>query len=491
MPSLVDTHSHIYVGRFKDDIDAVIERARAEGVEAIIVPATKPSEFDDAFALADRFPEVRVAVGVHPHHAHEVNEADLQEIARIAESGRAVAVGEIGLDYYYEYAPRERQHEVFRYHLRLAKRLGLPAIVHNRESDDDLLRIVEEEQDGTLRFQLHCFSSDQAVLDRALALEAMISFTGNVTYSKGTLDDVVRGVPDNRLMIETDAPYLTPVPHRGKRNEPSYVRLVAEKVAAIRGTTLDAIKEMTTANARRFFQLGLGIILLLIAACASATAQPGQPVRAVDTTPPPPFDKLIGIGGHIASSTYISESTTLANGLGVGFWLTAAPLQPFGVDWLQLDIVYTHVNVKTAPDDSSFLAARRAINDPNPTPPPNLHNTLDISVRATANPRKVITFFGSIGLTYFSNEFGIDRYIIQNAKDTALKGYSETAWGIGGSLGVSLNIETKYGTIAPTAAWYVSVISGQRELKHRQQEFFVSQPRVGLLIYPNFRTLFH
>jgi TatD DNase family protein len=487
MPSLVDTHSHIYVSRFADDIDHVIERARAEGVETIITPATKPSEFSEAFALAERFPEIKVAVGVHPHHAHEITGADLEEIERIAAEGRAIAIGEIGLDYYYEFAPKERQHEVFRHQLGIARRLGLPAAIHNRESDDDLLRIIEEEQDGSLRFQLHCFSSDKEVLERALDLGAMISFTGNITYPKSSLDDIVRAVPDERIMIETDAPYLTPVPHRGKRNEPSYVGLVAGKIAELRGATLDAIKEMTTANARRFFGLSLGIILLFALAGTDVAAQP-QPVRTIDTTAPPPFNKLVGIGGHLASSTYITGATTEANALGYGVWFTVAPLQPLDIDWLQLDLVYTHVEVKGVPD-SAFIAVRNFKGDSTLPAPPNFHNTFDISVRATANPRKIITFFASFGLTHFSNEFGVDQYLIQNG-DTSLKEYQESAWGISGSLGLSLNLVTPYGTIAPTAEWRVATITGERDLPKRKQEFFVSQPRIGILLYPDFSKIF-
>ncbi|MBS1914105.1 MAG: TatD family hydrolase [Bacteroidetes bacterium] len=490
MRSLIDTHSHIYVGRFADDIDAVIERARAEGVEAIVVPATKPSEFGDALALAGRYPEVKVALGIHPHHAHEVTDREIEAIEPLAAGHGAVAIGEIGLDYYYEYAPRERQHEVFRSLLAMAKRMDLPAAIHNRESDDDLLRIVEEEQDGSLRFQLHCFSSDKTVLARALELGAMISFTGNITYSKGALDEVVRMVPDDRIMIETDAPYLTPVPHRGKRNEPAYVSLVAAKVAELRGTTLDVVREMTTVNARRFFRLAAALILLLGIAATGACAQPPKPVHPVDTTAPVPFDRLVGIGGLLASSTYISGATTEASGIGYGVWLTVTPLQPLDIDWLQLDIAYTSVKVIPNSLDEASIKIRNQNGDSLAPIPPNLHRTLDIKVRATANPRKVVTFFGSLGVTHFSNEFGIDQYLIDHG-DTTLKDYRESAWGISGSFGISLNLNFPFGTFAPTAEWHVAAISGERPLSHRQQEFFVSQPRIGILFYPNLRKLLH
>jgi len=489
MHSLIDTHAHIYVPKFTDDIDQVIGRAREAGVETIITPATKPSEFSSALELATRFPEVKVAAGVHPHHAHEVDDADLHEVERLGAEGDVVAIGEIGIDYYYEFSPRERQHEVFRRQLRIAKRLGLPAVVHNRDSDDDLLRIIEEEQDGALRFQLHCFSSSSRVLARALDLGAMISFTGNITYSKGALDDVVRAVPDDRIMVETDAPYLTPVPHRGKRNEPGHVCLVAEKVAELRGETIEAIRQMTTANARRFFQLALLLIAILGLTRVEATAQPApRPVRAVDTVGDPPFYKLFGIGGQLSSVTYISGATTEASAIGFGLWLSSAPLQPLGIDWLQLDVIFNSAEVQPSRLDSAYKAVAEPLGEANQDPPPNRHSTIDVSLRATANPRKVITFFGSFGITFFSNEFGIDRYLVEHG-DTTLKDYRESAWGISGSLGISYNLVTPYGTIAPTAEWRVATISGERTLPKRQSEFFLSQPRIGIILYPDFSKL--
>ncbi|MBC8146054.1 MAG: TatD family hydrolase, partial [bacterium] len=330
---MIDTHSHIYAEQFDEDRDAIVERAREAGVENIIVPATKPEEFDAVIALAERYPDVRGAFGVHPHHAAQVNDADLQRVSDLATMGRGIAVGEIGLDYYYDFAPRERQHEVFRHQLRIARETGIPAVLHNRESDDDLLEILEQEQDGTLAFQLHCFSSSVEVLHRALELGAMISFTGNVTFVKANLDEVVRLVPDERIMIETDAPYLAPVPYRGRRNEPSYVGLVADRIATIRGQTPDRIRQMTTENARRFFRLLIVAMFLLTASSIVVEAQTRRervpdttlafpvPVRDIDTNPKA-FTRIFGIGPHLGSSTYISGATTLGSGFAYGFWAT-------------------------------------------------------------------------------------------------------------------------------------------------------------------------
>jgi TatD DNase family protein len=491
---MIDTHSHIYGERFGDEVDAVIARAVEAGVERIVIPATRPSEFDEVLAIAGRHSSsVSAAIGVHPHHAAEVDDADLQTVERIARAGDSIAIGEIGLDYYYDLAPRERQHEVFREQLRIARRNRLPAIIHNRESDEDLLRIIEEEQDGSLRLQLHCFSSTREILERAVALGAMISFTGNVTFAKSILSDVVRATPGDRLMIETDAPYMTPVPYRGKRNEPSYLGMIAEKIAEIRGETLDSIKQMTTDNARRFFGFLSVLLAMMVLLPSQGSAQNPRPVRPVDTTARRPFTKLVGIGGHIASSTYIAGSTTLASALGYGGWLSIVPLAPLKVDWLQMDFVYTHVKVPGVAD--STLRAVAAEQNDSATifnPPPNFHNTFDISFRFTANPREVVTFFGSVGLTYFYNEFGADQYIINSGDTSKIKGYIEETWGIGGSFGVSFNYDLPIGTISPTAEWRVMAIDvfGERQLAHRPQEFLVSQPRIGIILYPNFSNLF-
>jgi len=490
---LIDTHAHIYDARFDSDREDMMERARLSGVEAIIVPATKPAEFERVIELTRRYPEVKGALGVHPHHASEVDDVDLDMVERRAIEDKAIAIGEIGLDYYYDHAPRIVQWDVFRRQLQTARRLDLPAVIHNRESDDDLLRIIDEEQDGTLRFQLHCFSSPPEVLRRALELGGMISFTGNITFRKESLDDLVRMVPEDRLMIETDSPYMTPVPFRGRRNEPAHVALVADRIAEARGVDIDIIRDMTTRNARRFFRLASVATLLffigLLATSPPLLAQP-QPVRPVDTANRrPPFEKLIGIGGHFASSTYISGSTTEADGIpGFGGWLSIAPLQPWGVNWLQIDVVYTGVEVPGSAD-SLYTAITNSLGDTGRPAPPNQHSTFDIALRFTANPRSIITLYGAIGLTKFHNEFGVDGYYISTGQPS-FKDYIEDAWGWNLAAGITYNLETPYGTISPTAELRVMRIAGERPLPQRPREFFVSQPRIGILLYPNLYTIF-
>ncbi len=498
---IIDTHAHVYGERFEDDIDEVLGRAVEAGVEAIVVPATCPEEFDAVVAVARSHRMVHAALGVHPHHAHEVSDADLEQLEERAVEQGAIAIGEIGLDYYYEFSPRERQHEVLRSQLRIARRLELPVILHNRESDEDLLRILEDEQDGSLRLQLHCFSSSLEVLERALALGAMISFTGNITFRKSTLDEVVARVADDRLMVETDSPYMAPVPLRGSRNEPANVTLVAEKISAIRGQSLENIIQMTSSNARRFFGLIAVALVAFIASIHGAHAQAtSMSVRPVDTTLPKPLDRYVGLGGLIASSTYISGSTTEANAkFGYGGWLSVLPFASMDVDWMQVDIVYTHVKVESVAD-SLYVATARYLGDTLSNggvnaPPPNFHNTLDFGLRFTANPRRVVSFYGRIGVTYFSNEFGNFRYLVEHDLGTrsGVDNYVEHTWGINGAVGIEVNIETPYLTIAPTIEWSVMAIDviGDRTIARlKGEQFLVSQPRVGVVLYPKFKKLF-
>jgi TatD DNase family protein len=251
-----DTHCHLFWNDFDHDLDEVIARANAAGVTRIIVPGTTVETSRLAQRIAKRFEGVSFTAGVHPHDAAELTPAALADIAELASDPRCVAIGEIGLDYHYDFCPKEQQHAALHAQLALATERGLPVVLHNRESDEDLLAICREHQDGTLRGQFHCFSSDAAYAARVLELGFHISFTGNVTHKKSTLGDVLRLVPDHRLLIETDAPFMTPAPFRGKRNEPVHIPLIAQRFADERGQTLAEVASCTTANAGALFRLG-------------------------------------------------------------------------------------------------------------------------------------------------------------------------------------------------------------------------------------------
>lgn len=255
---LIDSHCHLDQSQFDGDRQAVVERAKEGGVVCVINPGVDVPSSGAAVLLAQRYTSVRAAVGVHPHDAKTLDAAALDELKRLARSPSIVAIGEIGLDFYRDLSPRDVQRWAFQTQLELAADLGLPVIVHDREAHDDVLAILKDWHAQQLRAAgvLHSFSGDTALAERALTLGFYIGVSGPVTFQNAhRLREVVRSVPIERLLIETDAPYLTPHPYRGRRNEPTYVRLVAQAVAEVRGLTLEEVAAQTGANASALFGL--------------------------------------------------------------------------------------------------------------------------------------------------------------------------------------------------------------------------------------------
>ena len=258
---MIDSHCHIAGEEFIADLDAVVERARAAGVSRalVILAAEDDEEFARTATVLRAWPECRFAIGVHPHHA-KVFEADPQAAAdkvaqRLDSLPEARAIGEIGLDYHYDFSPREVQHAVFRAQIRLAVSRDLPIVIHTREAEDDTLRILREEGGERLRGVFHCFTGDSAAAERALATGFFLSIPGVATFPKAeTLRIAAAAAPADRLLIETDSPYLAPIPYRGKRNEPAYVARVAEQLAAVRGVSVQTIGEQTDHNFDRLFR---------------------------------------------------------------------------------------------------------------------------------------------------------------------------------------------------------------------------------------------
>jgi TatD DNase family protein len=250
---VIDSHCHLAGTEFAGDLEAVVSRALAADVTGalVILAAEDEAETAQAARVLDAWPECRLAVGVHPHHAHLFAD-DAERAARIVEQklgtlAAACAVGEIGLDYHYDFSPRDVQHRVFRAQLRLARRRGLPVVIHTREAEDDTLQIIAEE--GVTRGVFHCFTGDAAAGRRAVATGFHVSIPGVVTFPKAdTLREAVATIPADRLLVETDSPYLAPVPVRGKRNEPAYVAHVVAKVAEVRGVDAAEISRLVSRN---------------------------------------------------------------------------------------------------------------------------------------------------------------------------------------------------------------------------------------------------
>lgn len=257
---MIDSHCHLAGKEFVSDLADVITRARDAGVVRclVILAADEDEEFEQAERVTRAWPDVKYAIGVHPHNAHKF--ADSPEAAaglvanRLEMTPAACAIGEIGLDYHYDFSPREVQHAVFRAQLQLARARGVPVIIHTREAEDDTLRIISEESGGALRGVFHCFSGDTDAARRALGTGFHLSIPGIATFPKSeALRQAVRDIPEARLLIETDSPYLAPIPHRGKRNEPAYVVRTLELVAELRGLPADRLGAALVQNFDELF----------------------------------------------------------------------------------------------------------------------------------------------------------------------------------------------------------------------------------------------
>ena len=260
---LIDTHCHLYHEKFDADRDAVLDRARAAGVGAIVMPAIDVPSIHAALALAHRHADLFVMAALHPTHVPDATDADLLEVEALARDPRVVAVGESGLDRYWSRDHDARQDEVFRVHVRLAAETGKPLVLHTRSAEAAALDVLDAERPrlprpDALRGIFHCFSGDAAEADRALAHGFLLGLGGTLTFKNGATAAATAHVPLGALVLETDAPFLAPEPHRGQRNEPAYVALVARRLATLRGVGVDEVAAATTATARALFGLPPG-----------------------------------------------------------------------------------------------------------------------------------------------------------------------------------------------------------------------------------------
>lgn len=253
--TIIDSHCHLDFPDFAEELDAVVARARAAGVERMVTISTRIAHGAAYQALAERFSEVYFSIGTHPHQAAEEADTDDEAVRRFAAHPKCVAIGEAGLDYHYNYAPQPVAERVFRAQIGLARELDLPLVIHAREADADVARILREEMAaGRFAALLHCFTSSRALAETGLELGLYISFSGVLTFKNSAdLRAIARDAPLDRVLVETDAPYLAPVPHRGKRNEPSFVVATARMLAEAKGVSFDEIASATRANTLKVF----------------------------------------------------------------------------------------------------------------------------------------------------------------------------------------------------------------------------------------------
>jgi TatD DNase family protein len=254
---LIDTHAHLDSDHYQDDLEAVIDRARRYGLLSIVTVGIEPADWPATLSIAERHDDISPALGIHPNSADQTNDATMAELERLcrAAGGKSVVgLGETGLDYYRQFVSHDDQRASFRRHLELARALDLPVIIHDRDAHTDIMQILKEDGKGTYGM-MHSFSGDLEMAHECIRLGYMISLSGPVTFRKAAdKHSIARQVPLEWLLVETDCPYLTPEPYRGRRNEPAYVVYTARAIAELRGTSLDEMAQATTANAHRLFK---------------------------------------------------------------------------------------------------------------------------------------------------------------------------------------------------------------------------------------------
>ncbi len=252
---LVDSHCHLDFPDFATEVEAVVGRAKAQNIVRMVTISTRVKRHGEVLGIAERFPEVFCSVGTHPHNAHEELDIGTDELVKRTRHPKVVAIGEAGLDYHYDFSPRPAQEQGFRAHIAAARETKLPLVIHSRDADEDMARILAEETGkGAFPAILHCFTGGRELALRAIDLGLHISFTGILTFKNSqNLRDIAAELPADRILVETDAPYLAPGPHRGKRNEPAFVVETAKVLAQVRGVSFDEIARQTTDNFFRLF----------------------------------------------------------------------------------------------------------------------------------------------------------------------------------------------------------------------------------------------
>lgn len=256
LTNLIDTHCHLTMPQFDADRAEVIKRAADTGITTLITIGTDIDDCKDAIALAEEYEYIYAGIGIHPHEVKELKDTEttFQALISLAANKKVIAIGETGLDYHYLHSPANMQQEYFRIHIEAAKTLSLPIIIHSREAKEDTLKILKEHGKG-VRGVFHCFSGDMEMMEEALEMGLYISFSGVITFKKAeNLIEIIKHIPLNRLLVETDAPYLTPNPYRGKRNEPAYVRHTADKIAEVKGISIEETASAIMNNAEELFR---------------------------------------------------------------------------------------------------------------------------------------------------------------------------------------------------------------------------------------------
>ncbi|MBM2816519.1 MAG: TatD family deoxyribonuclease [Ignavibacteria bacterium] len=473
---MIDTHAHIDTEKFDDDRQDMLQRAIDAGVEKIIMPAIEMKGFENLQQLAASNELLYCGIGVHPHHANEVDGKVLAEIEERSHRTRTVAIGEIGLDYFYDFTTPEVQKKVFSQQIDIAVARNLPMIIHNRKADEDVMDILTGFKSASLSGVLHCFSGSPDMAQKALDLGFHISFTGNITFKKSTLSEVVSIVPMDRLLLETDSPYMAPPPYRGKRNEPANLKMIAEKIAEIKKINIEEVISMTTQNAKKLFKLIL-IIILFLSLGTEISAQniktKNREAISLDEGDSlfNPYKKFLGFGGVIAFNTivdniYKPDNTEVSQSWdGILAYGGDVLYSPY--DYLILEFTYLYsVNKKIVEEHRKNNWGER---------PPIYFTFYELSSIWIANPYGRINLFFSGGLSIIT---------IDDAGKKNLMGFNT-------GLGFISNINTSFGLICPSMEWRLDFHFNRTEIFFQDNKTkleawsWYSLPRFSIKYFPN------
>ena len=448
---MIDTHCHLNDNRYNNDINVVVKDAINSGVEYIIVPATNPNDLDKTIKISERFENIYSGLGVHPHDASKFNEKVYDKILQLSKHPKVVAIGEIGLDFYHNFSGKEEQIYTFTRQIELALEVGLPIILHNRNADVDVINILEQYSDKGLKGVCHCYSSGLEVADSLLNMGMYISFTANIGFGKVDMSAVVQHIPMDRIMLETDSPYMTPPPNRAGRNVPQNVLKVAEKISNIKNISLEEVIKMTTDNAKRFFRIPiLAVLLFLLSSNLYSQSNYDDDYYDDYVESPDPYFRKLGFGPLLGANTFVERySSGLESRSDEGLFSAGALINYRFLKNFIAQVAYSYSEnkklVERLPDS---LKIKGGYIDP------NYHNAIEFTLIGMVVPNNMVNFYGSLGTTYFMNK--ISKNFGDNQEDVfkSKHYFDDRMFGLNTGVGIFVNFSLgSMGTITINGEW--------------------------------------
>lgn len=492
---MIDTHAHLFDDIFDSDLNEVILNAKNYGIESIIMPAIEPKTFKKMYSIVEKYNNIYCSIGIHPHNSKDLNEDVFEIIESYTRFNKVVAIGEIGLDYYYDFSPKETQIYAFRKQIELAKKCQLPIIVHNRDSDSDIINILKDSYDESLKGVLHCFSGDSKMLNEALNLGFYVSFTGNITFSKAeALREIVREAPLESILLETDSPWMSPVPNRGKRNEPKNLNVIAEKIAEIKNIKIDEVIRMTTQSAQKLFKLATFILVMFALSNINELYSQDEEEMQSDSLVQEnenPYFKLFGIAPIIGTNTVVNtykpngEDRSQDGLLTYGFGIYSNP-----IEWVFLEFAYLHFEDKVPYENTKKQT------DPEPLDIEQ-HNMYEFGGGFILNPAGRVNFYGITGYSFQITDYSM--YVTNADLKYVKQKFQNSRNGIFTGLGFFANLPIeKAGNFVLNAEWRLNfllentVLNYDPRLDYRDPNYdkkteystFFSIPRISVIWYP-------